>query len=896
MSGNTERLNTALAGRYQIEKQLGQGGMATVYLAKDLKHDRMVAVKVLKPELAAVLGAERFVVEIKTTAALQHPHILPLFDSGTADGFLYYVMPYIEGETLRGKLNRETQFSVDEAVRITAQVADALDYAHRHGVIHRDIKPENILLHDGRPMVADFGIALAVSAAAGGRMTETGLSLGTPHYMSPEQATAEIEITGRSDIYSLASVMYEMLAGQPPHLGGSAQQIIMRIVTDTARPVTELRKSVSPHVAAALAKALEKLPADRFSTAKEFAEALGNQSFTAALGTSAGPAVARLSWQGRAMLAGALALGAIVASIAFLLMRERPERAVVRFPLTLPAGRRFDMLFRDDAPFAISPDGKRVVYSAIDSVSGGRRLFVRSLDQMEGTAIQGTEDAVAPFFSPNGQWIGFFSGDDEALRKVPAAGGPPTTLARNVLLEFASGSWSEDGFIYFSSRAGTMNRVRETGGPPEEFKRDSVQWFGWPTALPGGRGVLGQMCLDYVCSRWSFGVMEVDANASKALVDGAMRGWYIGDGVLVYVTPDGTAYAVPFDLKRREVRGTPVPVQDQINVAADGPWITISSSGSMMYQPGSSQSSAVQLVEVDRSGRETVLLAAAGRYEHPRWSPGRDRVALTVTKEASRQIDVYDVRSKTLSQLTSDGINYRPSWSPDGRRIAFVSVRADSTALYWQSADGSAPSEHITTKAGTAGNSSWTRDGRWVVFDGQFTSSQQSEDVFAVSTGADRGVQSVTASPGNEQTGSVSPDGRWVVYNSDEGGGRYQVYVRPFFKAGGRFLVSTGPAVGPLWSSNNEVVYEDMTTSQLVAARLEFGSTVRVVQRTPLFSTAPYVSSTPSFLNMDVSWDGQRFLALRYPGASREKSPPIVVLNWFDEVKRKVAEGQGGKK
>src|SRR3989337_1101819 len=238
--------------------------MATVYLAEDVKHDRKVPLRGLKPELAPVLGAERLVVEIKTTASLQHPHILPLFDSGTADGFLYYVMPYVEGETLRDKLSRETQLGIEEAVRITREVADALDYAHRHGVIHRDIKPENILLHDGRPMVADFGIALAVSAAAGGRMTETGLSLGTPHYMSPEQATAEKEITARSDIYSLASVMYEMLAGQPPHLGGSAQQIIMRIITETARPLTEIRKSVPPNVVAAVAVALEKLPADRF--------------------------------------------------------------------------------------------------------------------------------------------------------------------------------------------------------------------------------------------------------------------------------------------------------------------------------------------------------------------------------------------------------------------------------------------------------------------------------------------------------------------------------------------------------------------------------------------------------------------------------------------------------
>jgi serine/threonine protein kinase len=239
--GPASRLSAALADRYRIEHELGAGGMATVYLAQDLKHDRQVAIKVLKPELAAVLGADRFVQEIKTTAALQHPHILPLFDSGSADGFLYYVMPYIEGETLRAKLDREKQLGVDEAVKITTEVADALDYAHRHGVIHRDIKPENILLHDGRPMVADFGIALAVSAAAGGRMTETGLSLGTPHYMSPEQATAEKDITARSDVYSLASVLYEMLTGNPPHTGSSAQQIIMKIVTDTARPVTEFR-------------------------------------------------------------------------------------------------------------------------------------------------------------------------------------------------------------------------------------------------------------------------------------------------------------------------------------------------------------------------------------------------------------------------------------------------------------------------------------------------------------------------------------------------------------------------------------------------------------------------------------------------------------------------------
>jgi eukaryotic-like serine/threonine-protein kinase len=290
-------LTAALADRYRIERELGAGGMATVYLAHDLKHDRKVAIKVLKPELAAVLGADRFIVEIKTTAALQHPHILPLFDSGTAEGQLFYVMPYIQGETIREKLNRETQFGVDEAVRIAREIADALDYAHRHGVIHRDIKPENILLHDGRAMVMDFGIALAVSAAAGGRMTETGLSLGTPHYMSPEQATAEKEITGRSDVYSLATVLYEMLTGNPPFTGAAAQQIIMKIITESAEPVTKYRKSVPANIAAALDKALEKLPADRFENAKAFSDALATRSYshatTAGIGATAAPASRR---------------------------------------------------------------------------------------------------------------------------------------------------------------------------------------------------------------------------------------------------------------------------------------------------------------------------------------------------------------------------------------------------------------------------------------------------------------------------------------------------------------------------------------------------------------------------------------------------------------------------
>ena len=274
MSPVPDRLAAALADRYRIERELGQGGMATVFLAEDLKHDRKVALKVLKPELAAVLGAERFVVEIKTTAALQHPHILPLFDSGTADRFLFYVMPYVAGESLRDRLRREKQLPVADAIRIASEVAGALDYAHRNGVIHRDIKPENVLLHDGQALVADFGIALAASRAGGGRMTETGLSLGTPHYMSPEQAMGEREITARSDVYALGCVLYEMLAGEPPFTGATSAAVLARQVTSPPPPLRTVCAGVPDNVERAVLRALAKRPADRFRTAAEFASAL----------------------------------------------------------------------------------------------------------------------------------------------------------------------------------------------------------------------------------------------------------------------------------------------------------------------------------------------------------------------------------------------------------------------------------------------------------------------------------------------------------------------------------------------------------------------------------------------------------------------------------------------
>ncbi|HEY6061244.1 MAG TPA: serine/threonine-protein kinase, partial [Gemmatimonadales bacterium] len=397
-----ERLASALADRYRIERELGAGGMATVYLAQDLKHDRKVALKVLRPELAAVIGADRFLKEIKVTANLQHPHILGLIDSGEVDSLLYYVMPYVEGESLRERLTREKQLPVDDAVRITREVASALDYAHRHHVIHRDIKPENILLHEGQALVADFGIALAVSAAGGTRMTETGMSLGTPHYMSPEQAMGEREITARSDVYALGAVAYEMLLGEPPFTGPTAQSIVAKVLTEVPRPLLPQRHTIPPNVEAAVLQALEKLPADRFGTAAEFAAALTDPSRTGTAARTAVPAAPAQRTRNRVlMMVGALAILAAGFALGGRLRPARPE-PVMRFSVTFPSGEAIQSV--QTARVAISPDGSRLVYVGPDSGSG-TQLWVRPMSSLNSRPLPGTGGAQAPFFNPEGTMV-----------------------------------------------------------------------------------------------------------------------------------------------------------------------------------------------------------------------------------------------------------------------------------------------------------------------------------------------------------------------------------------------------------------------------------------------------------------------------------------------------------
>jgi serine/threonine protein kinase len=899
MSGITDRLTAALADRYRIERELGQGGMATVYLAEDLKHKRKVALKVLKPELAAVLGADRFVQEITTTASLQHPHILPLFDSGMADGFLFYVMPFIQGETLRDKLNRETQLGVDEAVKIATEVADALHHAHTQGVIHRDIKPENILLANGRPMVADFGIALAVSAAAGGRMTETGLSLGTPHYMSPEQATADKEISARSDIYSLASVLYEMLAGQPPHLGGSAQQIIMKIIAEPVDPVTRYRKSVPPNVTAALARALEKLPADRFASASEFARALGDVAFRghAVTGSLAAGSARRglRVWQLAAVTAVALAAGVAI-GISVGRTEDNPLQ-VVRFSAPTRSSTRLFNNFLFETPFALSPDGTQMVFVAFDSGASMARLHIRQMDQLTSTPLVGTEDALNPFFSPDGREIGFITQQNLTLKKVAATGGPVSTILVGARVRFGAPSWGDDGSIIYTNGFNQLGRIAAPGEKATALTDSTTFRFaGSPVILPGSRAVLMTGVSRSTPSAPNVGelyVIEIATRKAKRLIENARRGWYLPGGYLVYATEDGALFGVRFDLGTLEVSGTPVALLDGIMAGLGGRVrvAVASRSGTMAYLPGSASDDAV-IVQVDHTGREQVILSKPAPYSVPRISHDGRRILVSLPDtKGYPQVWIHDRASTTTRQLTFAGQNIRPAWSPNGDRVAFNTDRVFGKTYSWtMPADGSSDGERAGEGAEISGTSpvSWTRDGKWIVIDGVPDSGAGGggEDIFAIPTSGQRTMRPVIATSADEQSGEVSPDGKWIAYVSNRTG-RVQVYVQPFLTPGGPTLVSEGAGNEPAWATNTELTYVNTEADSLVVARLQFGATVTVT-RSNLFDHRPFRSGNTSIRGYDPTSNGRHFVFARMVG-QRLQLEPIIVLNWLEEVRRLMA-------
>jgi eukaryotic-like serine/threonine-protein kinase len=882
MTDVPERLGAALADRYRLERELGAGGMATVYLAEDLKHDRQVAIKVLKPELAAVIGGERFVTEIKTTAALQHPHILPLFDSGAADGFLYYVMPFVDGESLRDRLDRERQLSVEESVKIAAAVASALQYAHERGIVHRDIKPANILLHAGEPVVADFGIALAISAAGGGRLTETGMSVGTPHYMSPEQASADRDVSARSDIYALGCVLYEMLAGDPPHTGPTAQAVLMRILTEDPRDVAEVRRAVPSHVRDALSKALEKLPADRFENADEFKRALTESSFTYRPRPRPQGPVRRYAeedpkgWgrdnRTRALVGVSLLLAAALGGTAF--QTSRPGT------VDAPPPHRYAIVdsLRSDINLDISHNGD-VAYVA--TVDGRQHLRLRRAIDTRSIESPNTTGSTFVSFSPAGDWLAF-SVNQRELKKVQLSTGTAVTLVAEGPGPFLGfPHWLDDGTILFSAASGVY-RVPDVGGEPELISEGASSFF--PRLLPDGRTLLFTAMPQGNPSSARVVARDLVTGDTLTIVESGGNAVWSPTGHILYGHPSGSIFALPFDLRKRTVTGAPVPVLENVFTVGAVSIFSLSPTGSLVYLGGGGtliDLAAFEFAWLDTEGNTTAIPIEPTDHADARISPDGRQIAYT----RDGYIHLFDLVRETNQRLTFEGQAYHdPVWSPDGRRIAFTASRDGSTSdIYVKNIDGRSAAERVVESDLQDYSSAWLEDGTIVYFSREAVGAPTS--IFMTRLGGDEGPIPLLQREWDETAPRVSPDGRMLAYSSDDTGARH-LFVREFPGMGGRWQVSARPVQGQLvWSRESDAIfYQDEASGRLIRAELGFEPTFQVLARHDL--------SDQMVGNLrDIHPDGRRLFITRPVGVGAFEDLDqelLVVANWLTELRSRL--------
>ena len=861
--------------------------MATVYLAEDVKHNRKVALKVLKPELAAMVGAERFLAEIKTTANLQHPHILPLFDSGEADRFLFYVMPYVEGESLRDRIDRERQLPVDVAVRIATDMAEALDYAHRHGVIHRDIKPGNVLIHDGRPLIADFGIALAVGAAAGDRLTETGLSVGTPHYMSPEQATGDQAVGPATDTYALGCVLYEMLVGDPPYIGSTAQAILGKIIAGDPVSATEQRPSIPANVDAALRKALERLPADRFTSAQDFVRALGDEHFhygepvAGLAGASASP------WNRLTMAMTAIAVASTL-TLAWALLRPESPNAVERFSLDIP-----DPWFPNNQ-FSVSPDGSAIVFQGF--VEGSVQLFLRRLGDLVASPVPGTEGGSWPAISPDGREVAFGVGGQ--VKVTGLQGGVVRTVADSA---FCCQTWGTDGFIYYTlDPRRTIARV-PAGGGAVEMVIDVDEVDGTPIAgvhvLPGGEVAVFTV---YANPR-RVEAMRLATGERKVLTPGN-NAFPLPLGYVMFGTSEGQIMVAPFDAGTLELTAAAVPVIEGVQVQNNNTFYGVSESGTVVYWSGGRASPDLEFIWVTRSGGVSPV--------DPGWtfdpgignlgwslSPDETRLAVKVGADLRSDIWIKELPDGPLSRLTfREGEERSPKWSPDGESVTFLSNRAGNFDVWTKRVEGVGDSELLFDHDVSLAEADWSPDGEWLTLrtTGTAVGVIGGRDIIGVRPGVDRVTRPLVVSDFDETAPSVSPDGRWLAYSSDETG-RREVFIRPFPDTEGRKIqVSDGGGRTAVWAHNGRELFyvgtDNVTAGdQLMVADFRAEPLFEVTERRVLFAVPDGFYLANFSTQYNVTEDDQRFLMARVAdaGAEQNRGSLILVQNFFEEVRQR---------
>ena len=885
MSEVPTKLSDALGDRYELEHEIGQGGMATVFLAQDVKHDRRVAIKVLRPELVAVIGADRFLAEIKLTANLQHPHILPLHDSGEADGLLFYVMPFVEGESLRARMDREKQLPIAEAVRIAGEVADALDYAHRHDVIHRDIKPENILLHDGRALVADFGIALAVTEAGGSRLTETGISLGTPHYMSPEQTMGERDLDARSDVYALGATLYEMLAGEPPFTGPTAQAIVAKVMTGTPEPVSTYRTTAPVHVSEAVMAALQKLPADRFASAKAFGEALAQPTAV----TGAAPAAIRGS---RSNVMAVAVVGMVALAAGWFLGRGGgedgdasipPSRLAILAPKVGGSGGAVE-----NRLLSITDDGSAVVY--VREVEGaGNQIVFHSLDENDPVPVPGLDNSFGPSLSLDGRWVVTTGGLGQraAVRRVPVAGGAQTSLNTSGM-NFGGqpwATWHPDGSVWLSGRiSGGLVRV-DADRDSSEVMFEGIGAIVLSDILPDGRAGLG-VDMPIGNSSGPARMLDLETGEVTNLIDVPIVEIRYTSGYLVYVLPDGTMQAMSFDPSSRQVTGAPVSIASNVSITGNGlAHFDAAANGTVVYIPEEPRA----LVLVDRSGLVRPLASERQNFHGPMFSPSGRRVAVDFTTSDGRDVWVLDLDQETLTPVTFTRDGHDPTWNQDGRFVSFTSSSSGVFSVFQtRAASGGAPPTLVAEDLSLGFTGYWLDDGNAMLTIGTGLNGESGLDIARLRIEGDIHVlEPVVATPYQDEFPTASPDGTLLAFVSDQSGER-QVYLRPMDGDGDQIQVSVEGGSEPGWNPNGRELFYRQTAdgrTMLIAARIETSPRLRVTDRRALFSVAEMVAANPH-RNYDVSPDGQTFVMVQ-----RSPSTRIMVIQRLPELVQR-ASGQ----
>jgi serine/threonine-protein kinase len=743
--------------------------------------------------------------------------------------------------------------------------------------------------------VADFGIALAASKASGSRMTETGMSLGTPHYMSPEQAMGEREITPRSDVYALGAMLYEMLTGDPPFTGSTAQAVVARVLTEAPRPMLPQRHTIPRHVEAAVLTALEKLPADRFATAAEFADALKDKAYSSTVSLSAAqaPAAAGRARRGRLSLPVAALSAALAVAVGVALwgwLRPEPPRPLTQFSLSLPAAQALQPpLPTGGARIALSPDGRALVFSG--PADGGSRLWLRRFDQLEATPIAGTDGGASPFFSPDGQRLGFIKSGTQ-VRIASLAGAPTVTLTDKA--NTSSGDWGDDGYVYFEVDSGVA-RMRATGGEIEpvftitpERKEIATEWV---HVLPGAKGVLfrlrhvGEGPADFQIM-----AAPLPRGEARSLVRGVYAA-YAPTGHVLVVTADGKLIAIPFDPEKLAITGAPIAMIEGVGVRSGGFNVDLSlaGNGTLVYTTGGTLGSR-RAVMVSREGgvsQEEGGWDPQGVIETARLSPDGKSLAVGLSREGRRDIWVKQLPDGPFSRITfGDTSSVRPSWSADGRDVLYVVDRTGSSVgpAYARRADGTGVARLlISSPKFDVGQVVASRDGGWLIFRTAQTG-PGNPDIVGLRSGDSTVVELVT-SPASEYHPALSPDGRWLAYASNESGA-FEVYVRPFPETStAKWQISTAGGSEPTWSSTGrELLYINGRT-EMVSAEIQPGAGFAVGKQRTLFSVSQFARPGP-VPSYSLTPDDRRFMVVR-EGEATQQSELIVAENWLEGLRGK---------